>query len=244
MDACGVRRNWAAGIDQRAPGLQDAAVLHEDAGHFDDAIFTCGEPGGFKIDDGVSHEHRMRGANDIRVAPKIETARLFLRGWAEGDAAAFADMNEDPRVMEFFVSTSPRERSLESAKVMHDDLEANGFGWFVMEVKGEPGFAGVIALADVRNDLPFAPAREIGWRLPVHRWNHGYATEAASALMQFGFDALGMEEIVSVTAAINLRSQRVMEKLGMTRDVHGDFLHPRVPKGHRIEPHVLYRKRR
>lgn len=186
----------------------------------------------------------MGAANDIRVAPKIETARLLLRGWNEGDAAAFADMNEDPRVMEFFVSTAPREHSLESARRMREDLEANGYGWFVMEVKGEPGFSGVIALNDVRDDLPFAPAREIGWRLPVHRWNRGYATEAASALMQFGFETIGLDEIVSVTAAINLRSRRVMEKLGMTRDMNGDFLHPRVPKGHRIEPHVLYRKRR
>ena len=70
-----------------------------------------------------------------------------------------------------------------------------------------------------------------------------YATEAANAAMAFGFDELGLAEIVSFTAAINLRSQKVMQKTGMTWS--GEvFQHPNVDAASPLRPHVLYRKAR
>lgn len=152
-------------------------------------------------------------------------------------------MNADPRVMEFFVSTTPREISHEQVARMREELERNGYGWFVMERKDAPGFAGVLALTDVRYEVPFRPRQEIGWRLPVASWGQGYATEAAQALLRYGFEVLAWPEVVAFTAAINERSRRVMERLGMTYDPADDFEHPRVPEGHRIRPHVLYRKK-
>ena len=150
-------------------------------------------------------------------------------------------MNADPRVMEFFVEPTPREHSYESAARLRDGLERNGYGWWVIERKGVPGFAGVVVVDDIHWDAPFQPLREIGWRLPVHSWGQGFATEAASKALRFAFEVLRWPEIVAMTARSNVRSQRVMEKLGMTRDLSGDFDHPRVPIGHRIRPHVLYR---
>jgi ribosomal-protein-alanine N-acetyltransferase len=82
---------------------------------------------------------------------------------------------------------------------------------------------------------------EIGWRLARHAWGRGYATEAARRALQHGFEALGLEEIVSFTVPANLRSLAVMERLGMRRDPAGDFEHPRLPEGHRLRRHVLYR---
>ena len=76
---------------------------------------------------------------------------------------------------------------------------------------------------------------------PRAAWSHGYTTEAAIAALDYGFTVAGLDEIVSMTATLNVRSQRVMQRIGMTRDPSDDFEHPNVPDGHRVKPHVLYR---
>ena len=172
----------------------------------------------------------------------IYTPRLHLRDWTDADIDAWAEMNADPRVMEFFVEAMPRDRSIEVAERLRANLRRNGYGWFVLERNDVPGFAGTIAIDDIRWETPFEPRREIGWRLPVSSWGKGYATEGASAATRYAFDILKWPEIVAITSRLNARSMRVMEKIGMTRDMNGDFDHPRVPPGHRIRPHVLYRK--
>ena len=88
------------------------------------------------------------------------------------------------------------------------------------------------------------PGIEIGWTLHPDHWGNGYATEAARAAVAFGFEQAGLKEILSFTSVGNLRSQRVMQRIGMVRDPAGDFEHPAVPSGHPIRPHVLYRIRR
>ncbi|MFN2450054.1 MAG: GNAT family N-acetyltransferase [Candidatus Baltobacteraceae bacterium] len=189
---------------------------------------------------GTRYDVSVNGLSENEV-PRIETPRLVLRGWTDADVEAWADMNADPRVMEFFVEPTPRDRSREQAARMRSGLQRNGYGWFVLERKDRAGFAGVIALEDIAYEVPFAPRREIGWRLPYAMWHHGYATEAARAAMAFAFTTLGWGELIAMTARLNVRSMRVMERLGMTRDPGEDFPHPRVPAGHRLQPHVLYR---
>lgn len=173
--------------------------------------------------------------------PLIETPRMLLRGWTAEDIHAWAGMNADPRVMEFFPSTVERERSLESGALLREELERDGYGWFVAEVKGVTPFAGVIALQPVPWEAPFTPAYEVGWRFVPEAWGHGYATEGAAAALEYGFNDLGWNEILAFTAEINVRSQRVMQRLGMTHDPADDFDHPRLPQGHRLRRHVLYR---
>ena len=85
------------------------------------------------------------------------------------------------------------------------------------------------------------PAVEVGWRLARSAWGHGFATEAAEASLEYGFVALGLEEIVSFTATGNTRSRAVMERLGMRHDPAGDFDHPRLAESHPLRRHVLYR---
>jgi len=92
--------------------------------------------------------------------------------------------------------------------------------------------------------VPFTPAREVGWRLAYDTWGHGYATEGAKAALAMAFDRLGWDEVVAVTALVNKRSERVMQRLGMVRDPNADFDHPRVPEGHLLRRHMLYRIRR
>jgi RimJ/RimL family protein N-acetyltransferase len=173
--------------------------------------------------------------------PVIETPRLILRGWREADTEPWVQMNADARVTEFFVSTYSREQSERLAAENQKRLARDGYGWWVIEVKGGPSFAGVLPLQQVPFKALFTPAREIGWRLPFESWGNGYATEAATAVLGFGFDRLGSKEIVAMTASINARSRRVMERLGMTHDPADDFDHPRIEPGHRLRRHVLYR---
>jgi RimJ/RimL family protein N-acetyltransferase len=175
------------------------------------------------------------------MPPQFETSRLILRPWRDDDVHAWIALNADPVVMEFFPSALSREEAEASAKRLRERLDVNGYGWWVAEVRDGTPFAGVVALQDVPSDLPFAPALEVGWRFAQRFWGYGFATEGATALLDFAFAALGRVEVVSMTARLNVRSQRVMQRLGMTRDMSGDFDHPRLHEGHRLRPHVLYR---
>ena len=136
-----------------------------------------------------------------------------------------------------------RERAAEAAvaKNLSSRLEHDGYGWWVLEIKGGDSFAGVIALQDVPFEAHFTPALEVGWRLRSEHWGQGYATEGAAAALKFAFDSLDRREVVAMTAAINRRSQGVMRRIGMTRDSADDFNNPRLADGDPLRPHVLYR---
>jgi RimJ/RimL family protein N-acetyltransferase len=180
----------------------------------------------------------------VPTAPTIESARLTLRGWRDDDVEPWTAMGADERVMEFFPGTYDRPKALSIAALIRAALDANGHGWWVLEPKEGPAFGGVIALQAVPFEAPFTPAIEVGWRLPYDLWGKGYATEGARAALNFAFDKLHVDEVVAMTSALNLRSQRVMERLGMTRDPGDDFDHPKVPAGNRLQRHVLYRIRK
>jgi RimJ/RimL family protein N-acetyltransferase len=177
-------------------------------------------------------------------APAIETERLILRPWRDEDLEAWVTMNADPRVMEFFPSVYTRERALESAAFLREYMQNKRFGWWIAEIKRGAPFAGCIALQEVPFEAHFTPALEVGWRLCVDAWGHGYATEGARALLDYAFEELQRSEVVAMTAAINVRSRRVMERLNMSYDPSDDFEHPRLEAGHRLRPHVLYRIRK
>ncbi len=170
----------------------------------------------------------------------IETDRLILRPWADADRAPFAAMNEDPAVMEFMPSRMTREQSDGMVGRFTEMLAEKGMTFYALEERASGEFIGAAGLFPV-GQLPFAPAVEIGWRLREQSWGQGYASEAARAALRQGFDALGLDEIVAYTAALNVRSQRVMERIGMVRDVGGDFDHPALPEDSPLRPHVLYR---
>lgn len=176
------------------------------------------------------------------VAPtELRTERLRLRRWRQADRAPFAEMNADPRVMEFMPALLSREESDAFATRIEAHFEQRGFGLWAVEIAGGPPFAGFIGLSVPRFTAPFTPCVEIGWRLAAEHWGRGYATEGARAALAFGFETLGLAEIVSFTVPHNLPSRRVMEKLGLTRNPADDFDHPLLPAGHPLRRHVLYR---
>lgn len=174
----------------------------------------------------------------------LATERLRLRAWTEDDLAPFAALNADPRVMAHFPKCLDRAESDAMVARIHAHLARHGFGWWAVEVPAVARFIGFVGLSVPSFQAPFTPCVEIGWRLAAEHWGRGYATEAARAALAFGFNDVGLEEIVSFTAPANLPSRAVMERLGMTRNPADDFEHPNLPSGHALRRHVLYRLRR
>ncbi len=173
----------------------------------------------------------------------IETPRLLLRGWRDSDLPSFAAMNADPAVMRHFPATLSRPESDALAQRIRADLDANGWGLWAVEVRGGAEFAGFVGLKRAGFPAPFPDWVEIGWRLAAAQWNRGYATEAARAALDQAFGPVGLQEVVSFTVPANAASRRVMEKLGLRHDPGEDFDHPRLPPGHPLRRHVLYRIR-
>lgn len=171
----------------------------------------------------------------------IATPRLLLRTWRDSDREPFAAMNADSEVMEFFASTLTREQSSETVDRIMAHQRAHGFCFFAAELPGQAEFIGFIGISTVPFEAAFTPDVEIGWRLARPYWYRGLATEGARACLRYGFDTAGCQEIVAYTAVDNVRSRRVMEKIGMRHDEHADFDHPRVPVDCPVCRQVLYR---
>jgi RimJ/RimL family protein N-acetyltransferase len=172
---------------------------------------------------------------------ELRTERLLLRQWRHADLEPFAELNADAETMRFFVSPQPREESDAFAERSRKQIEAEGWGLWAVEVVGGASFIGFVGLARPSFEADFTPAVEVGWRLAREHWGQGYATEAARATVAYGFEELALNEIVSFTSPLNEPSRRVMERLGMSHDPADDFEHPRVPAGHPLRLHVLYR---
>jgi RimJ/RimL family protein N-acetyltransferase len=169
----------------------------------------------------------------------ISTPRLILRPWRESDLATFAALGADPAVMRFFPSplTAAESDAWVSRAVRH--FADHGFGPWAVEAPGVAPFIGTVGLLVVGFEAGFTPAVEVIWRLARPYWGRGFATEAARAAIQDGFDRTDITEVVAFTALSNLPSRRVMERLGMIRS--GEFDHPRLPAGHVLRRHVLFR---
>jgi RimJ/RimL family protein N-acetyltransferase len=177
----------------------------------------------------------------VSAPRQLRTERLLLRPWHAEDREPFAALNADPAVMEYFPATLTRAESDARAERFDSDIQRLGYGFWAVEIPGETSFIGFIGLMATDDGMPFSPAIEVGWRLAREHWGHGFASEGARAALAFGFEQLGLEQIVALTAAGNLRSRRVMERLGMQRDPAEDFIHPGLPADHPIAQHVLYR---
>jgi RimJ/RimL family protein N-acetyltransferase len=170
---------------------------------------------------------------------ELRTERLLLRSWRDSDLAPWYALNTDPEVRRYLPGIPSRERTDAGAARFQADLDARGWGFWAVEVLGTGEFIGFTGLDPVEEGQPFTGV-EAGWRLARSAWGHGYATEAARAVLDFGFAELGLPEILAVTVPGNRRSRAVMERLGMTYDPADDFDDPNVPEGP-LRRSVLYR---
>lgn len=168
----------------------------------------------------------------------IETPRLGLRRWTAGDLEPFALMNRDPAVREFFPGLLTYEESVATVERLENHFDKYGYGFYAMDLLAIGEFLGFTGMIHTPFVSWFTPCVEIGWRLRREAWGSGYATEAALACLQHGWSVPGLDKIYSFTAVLNVRSERVMQKIGMRRA--GEFDHPNIAEGHRLRRHVLY----
>ena len=184
--------------------------------------------------------HLVIGGKSMSEILPFESDRLLLRAWRDEDLPAFAALNADPQVMRYFPAPLTAEQSYAQADKIRQFMLQNGWGLWAVEEKNGAPFIGFVGLAIPADDLPCSPCVEIGWRLAAAHWGKGYASEAAGAALRYAFERLDLAEVVSFTAESNKPSSRVMERIGMMS--HGEsFLHPRLPQGHPLQKHVLYR---
>jgi len=168
---------------------------------------------------------------------------LLLRRWEPRDLEPFAAINADPEVMEHIWPPLSRAETATMIEAFEERFERDGFGFWALETRDAGELIGFTGLRRVPEEMPFAPAVEVGWRLARAHWGAGMASEAARASIDWGFAELGLHEIVAYTVAANVRSWKLMERLGMTRDEAGDFPHPSLSADDPQSEHILYRLR-
>jgi len=169
----------------------------------------------------------------------ITTARLGLRKWLPADLGPFTGMNKDETVMKYYPKKLTDEETLELVTQINTHFEKHGYGLFAIENKLTKEFIGYTGFAVPAFESFFTPCIEIGWRYKKEAWGKGFATEAAMACLHYGFETLGFDKIFSFTAVINTKSEKVMQRIGMTPIGHFD--HPKVEESSVLCRHVLYR---
>ena len=170
----------------------------------------------------------------------IETERLILRTWKEEDVEPYFLINQDPKVLECLIGPLTIEQIRDFIARMNTQQDERNYTLWAAELKTSKQMIGFIGLNYNARESNFTPAVEVGWRLGSQYWGHGYAPEGARACLDYGFNKIGPEEIVSFTVPSNTKSLRVMEKIGLKRDFKNDFAHPNLPHDHRLSQHVLY----
>lgn len=171
----------------------------------------------------------------------IETDRLILRTWQQEDVDPYFQINQDPKVIELLLGSLTMEQVNHFILGVNNHQEKLGYTLWAIELKETGNLMGFTGLNYTDWKAPFTPAVEVGWRLGSQYWGKGYATEGAKAALYYGFKKCDLKEIVSFTVPANVRSLRVMQKIGLKHDLNGDFSHPKLPADHKLSHHVLYR---
>lgn len=171
---------------------------------------------------------------------QLQTARLRLRPWCEGDAAPLAAICADARVAEFL--PAPLTRAISDSLLTRFQVHwrQHGFGPFAVERLGGE-LVGLVGAQHISFECGFKPRVELLWHLAAEAWGQGLAVEAARAAWQDLAERCDIASVVALTVPENRRSQRVMDKLGLRRDPAADFEHPHLPPGHWLRPHWVYR---
>ncbi|NQY44093.1 MAG: GNAT family N-acetyltransferase [Legionellales bacterium] len=170
----------------------------------------------------------------------IKTERLLLRRWDIADYQVMIEINGDPEVMRYFPALQNKVETIQLIEKIERHFEKYGFGLYAVQPFGVEHCIGFVGLNYTDFKAHFTPAFEIGWRLSKKYWGRGYATEAAKEILKRAFTDFELEKVVSFTSEINVPSIKVMERIGLKRDIDGDFINPNLPSVHKLAPHVLY----
>lgn len=171
----------------------------------------------------------------------LETERLSLRTWKQDDLSNLLTLCSDPEVMRYFPTTLDEKETKAFLKRLMDMYDKHGYTYFAAERKDTGAFVGFIGLAYQDYTSPCTPNVDIGWRLLPSSWGKGFATEGAKACLAYGFREKKLDTIVSVCSTINVASERVMQRIGMTKE--GAFKHPMLEGYAELQECVWYFKR-
>lgn len=170
----------------------------------------------------------------------IETERLILRVWRDIDCEPYADMMVDPEVGKWLGGPFTREQAYERVVRFRASLAEGGLGRLAIERKSDGRMIGHCGLAPTPDTPPVPNGIEIGWALAPDAWGCGFAVEAARAVIAHGLTRGDVPEILAFTGATNIRSEAVMQRLGMVRTSERDFDHPALAREHPLRRHIVY----
>jgi RimJ/RimL family protein N-acetyltransferase len=145
------------------------------------------------------------------MVARLETPRLLLRGWEPEDADAHATMAADPEVMRFVGGVQTPAQSWRAMAQNAGHWVLRGYGPWAIERRDDGALLGRTGLWNPDG----WPGLELGWVLARHAWGQGYATEAARAAMEWTWESLETERLISIIAPENAASIRVAERLGL-----------------------------
>ena len=162
---------------------------------------------------------------------RLTTDRLTIRNWRPiYDAQQAFDIYNDRRVMRWLSGDADRSIQITQERLeRYCDRTASLGTWAVVEKAIDRVIGNILLIPLPKRDKTDSDKIEIGWHFRPASWGYGYATEAAQTILQYGFKEVGLDTIYAVTLADNLRSQRVMARLGMkslgaTDDYYNDTL--------------------
>jgi RimJ/RimL family protein N-acetyltransferase len=170
----------------------------------------------------------------------IETERLILRAWTEADREPYADIMVHPEVGQWLGGPFSRQQAYDRVERFTASLAETGLARLAIERKADGRLIGHCGLANAPDTKPVPQGLEIGWALAPDAWGSGFAVEAARAVIADGFTRTEAPEILAFTGTANLRSQAVMQRLGMVRMAERDFDHPLLAVDHPLRRHIVY----
>lgn len=165
--------------------------------------------------------------------------RLGFRSWQPEDIDPMQQINSDEQVMEFFPGLLTKEQTADFIERMNRQFAEKGFCYFAVDILATKEFIGFIGLSEQRYPADFTPCIDIGWRLKSSVWNKGFATEGAKRCLEYAFEYLGIKEVYSVAPKVNIKSELIMQKIGLQKQY--EFEHPLLLNDERLRACVLYK---
>lgn len=168
----------------------------------------------------------------------FKSERLGFRNWKTDDLTEFAKLNTDENVMEHFPNALTQLETADFIKRLQNHYKEKKYTYFAVEILETGEFIGFIGMAYQDYKTEYTPATDIGWRLKQSAWGKGYATEGAKSCLEYAFNGLNLEKVISTCVLQNVNSEHVMKKIGMNK--LGVFKHPKLKAFPKYESCVCY----
>lgn len=173
--------------------------------------------------------------------PVLETPRLIMRRWQASDISPFMAMNRDPVVMEHFPNLLTPIQALASVEQFEVNFDTLDYSMWSLQLRDGGEFVGSVGLSPYILSKIDRPDVAIGWQLRSQFWGKGLALEAARAARDYAFEELNISELIAIAPEANLRSIRLMERMGM-KNFEGEAIDDAAwPVSHASRRQLVYR---